>query len=216
MNLMEHEVMSAPIGAEAAGEQKQTVEKARTKIIDAAPLMERLRAAIAFGNEKGMPTDELEQVLEDIEGMEELPPAQPEIIDGRLFVTVDDIKKVGCVLVDEHKSNFCRQFWMDGDGPEPCEDAVSRAFMCELGATCIAKPDGNGDLIALGRIDMLPPVTPKQRTGKWIDDGSELGCQCSECGKSLDEYIHATECMTLIEIPKFCPNCGVKMEGDVS
>ena len=33
--------------------------------------MERLRAAIAFGNEKGLPTDELEQVLADIEGMEE-------------------------------------------------------------------------------------------------------------------------------------------------
>lgn len=128
-NLMEHEVMSAPIGAEAAGEQKQTIEKARTKIIDAAPLMERLKAAIAFGNEKGLPTDELEQVLADIEGMEELPPAQPKIIDGRLFVTVDDIKKVGCVLVDEHKSNFCRQFWMDGDGPAPCEDAVSRAWL---------------------------------------------------------------------------------------
>lgn len=112
MNLMEHEVIGAPIGAEAAGEQKQTIEKARTKIIDAAPLMERLKAAIAFGNEKGLPTDELEQVLADIEGMEELPPAQPKIIDGRLFVTVDDIKKVGCVLVDEHKSNFCRQFWM--------------------------------------------------------------------------------------------------------
>ena len=44
---------------------------------------------------------------------------------------------------------------------EPCEDAVSRAFMYELGATCIAKPDGNGNLIALGRIDMLPPAQPQ-------------------------------------------------------
>jgi len=43
----------------------------KVKLIDAVPLMERLRAAIAFGNEKGLPTDELEQVLADIEGMEE-------------------------------------------------------------------------------------------------------------------------------------------------
>lgn len=49
--------------------------------------------------------------------------AQPKIIDGRLFVTVDDIEKVGCVLVDEHKSNFCRQFYMDAQ-PEiiRCKD----------------------------------------------------------------------------------------------
>ena len=58
-------------------------------------------------------------------------------------------------------------------------------------------------------IDEQPTIEPQ--TGKWIDDGSELGCQCSECCKSLDEYIHVTECMTLIEIPKFCPNCGARM-----
>lgn len=41
------------------------------KLIDAEPLMERLKAAIAFGNEHNLPTDELEQILEDIEEMEE-------------------------------------------------------------------------------------------------------------------------------------------------
>ena len=61
----------------------------------------------------------------------------------------------------------------------------------------------------LNSIQQLPSAQPQ--TARWIDDGSELGCQCSECCKSLDEYIHATECMTLIEIPKFCPNCGARM-----
>ena len=45
--------------------------------------------------------------------------------------------------------------------PEPCEDAVSRKLMYELGATCMARRDENGELVALGRLDMLPPAQPE-------------------------------------------------------
>ena len=34
-------------------------------------------------------------------------------VDGTLWVTVDDVQKVGRVVVDEDKSKFCRQFYMD-------------------------------------------------------------------------------------------------------
>ena len=34
-------------------------------------------------------------------------------VDGTLWVTVDDVQKVGRVIVDEDKSKFCRQFYMD-------------------------------------------------------------------------------------------------------
>ena len=54
---------------------------------------------------------------------------------------------------------------------ESCEDAVSRKFMYELGATCIATRDKNGKLIALGAIEALPPVTPTQ---KWIPVSEKL------------------------------------------
>lgn len=121
------------------------------------------------------------QVERDIYAIEQMPPAQPKIIDGRLFVTVDDIKKVGCVLVDEHKSNFCRQFWMDGDGPEPCEDAVSRKTVKELMLKYgFLAPDMT---VTEFVEDCLPPVTPKQSldiekvskevlnaTSKWLSD----------------------------------------------
>lgn len=207
MNLMEHEVMSAPIGAEAAGEQKQTIEKARTKIIDAAPLMDRLRAAIAFGNEKGLPTDELEQVLADIEGMEEykgdaiecaikalseplqpwevlaaqavLPQPEQHIdIDGTLWITVSDIEQVKRVIVDEEKSKFCKQFYQDAQ-PEP-------------------------------------------RTGKWLPweyamPGKEYKFhKCSVCGvcdEYVDEVPRPNGTIARIErIRNFCPNCGAKMK----
>ena len=44
--------------------------------------------------------------------------------------------------------------------PEPCEDAVSRKLMYELGATCMARRDETGELVALGRLDMLPSAQP--------------------------------------------------------
>ena len=40
-------------------------------------------------------------------------------------------------------------------------DCVSRQFMFELGATCIATRNENGELIALGAIEELPSVTPQ-------------------------------------------------------
>ena len=49
--------------------------------------------------------------------------------------------------------------------------------------------------------------------GRWIDDGTEFGCQCSECGKTLDDYVAPTEYASLNEIPNFCPNCGAKMDA---
>ena len=63
------------------------------------------------------------------ETLEYMPPAQPAQhidADGTLWITVPDIKQVKRVIVDEDKSKFCRQFYMDAQ-PEPCEDAVSRA-----------------------------------------------------------------------------------------
>lgn len=50
--------------------------------------------------------------------------------------------------------------------------------------------------------------------GRWIDDGTEFGCQCSECGKSLDDYVAPTEYASLNEIPNFCPNCGARMDKE--
>ncbi len=183
--MMEHEAMGAPIGAAAAGEQKQTIEKAGTKIIDAAPLMERLKAAIAFGNEKGLPTDELEQVLADIEGMEEykgdaiecaikalsepLQPwevlaaqavlPQPELhidADGTLWITVIDIERVKRVIVDEEKSKFCRQFYMDTQ-PETTTMTVGRS-----------------------------------------KGGITMWYECDNCGEPVDQR------------DNYCPNCGRK------
>jgi hypothetical protein len=91
---------------------------------------------------------------------------------------------------------------------EHCEDCISRKFMYNLGATCIATRNKNGKLIALGTIENLPSVTPTHKIGYWkmTNDylttayGSVDYVKCSCCGEdSLEEG-------------DFCPNCGAKME----
>lgn len=77
--------------------------------------------------------------------------------------------------------------------PEPCEDAVSRKLMYELGATCMARRDENGELVALGRLDMLPSVQPERKTGKWIPvknapmDSEERGYWEDQFGKEFED-----------------------------
>ena len=61
------------------------------------------------------------------------------------------------------------------------------------------------------RVDKMPSVQPERIKGHWVDDCTYMGIQCSACGKSLQDYIHATEYAELMEVPNFCPNCGADM-----
>ena len=84
------------------------------------------------------------------------------------------------------------------DEPEPCEDAVSRKAVLEITAE-------TGALETQARVKSLPPVTPKQRTGRWIkefnDIEGEVRFTCSSCGEF---QLFGTD---------FCYYCGAKMEG---
>lgn len=55
-------------------------------------------------------------------------------------------------------------------------------------------------------VEELPPVTPKQKTGKWIA-GQTIGdgFTCGECNTHYHMYPM---------FYKFCPICGAKMEGE--
>lgn len=89
---------------------------------------------------------------------------------------------------------------------QPCEDAVSRNAVISL-AKDIVIGDYRHRCIDPQSVMELPPVTPKQRTGKWIDD------KCSVCGKGIEDLISSPEWYRNEE-PKFCPYCGVKLEGE--
>ena len=66
---------------------------------------------------------------------------------------------------------------------------------------------------AVGEIEQLPSIQSEHKTGQWIPSDSELEIKCSKCGKDFSEYVDSIDYIYLAEYPKFCPNCGVKMEG---
>ena len=63
--------------------------------------------------------------------------------------------------------------------------------------------------------EVLEYSEPKRKKGKWIDDGTELGCCCSECGTTLDDYFDGSlHEICLSKIPNFCPSCGSYNGGE--
>lgn len=119
-------------------------------------------------------------------------------------------------------------------GQEPCEDAISRemALDCDMSVRLNKSvlnqyPVGEYDYenlrkacfhgIELAKHEMegylveLPPVTPKPKMGQWfIDERPESDREiiCSNCEQPIFKY-HK---MDFDYRPKYCPNCGAKMQ----
>ena len=116
--------------------------------------------------------------------------------------------------------------------PIECDDAISREELLKaidtwdkFGYTetgCfIREPKGDyvpyihyDDVIKC--IKGMPPVTPKQKTGKWewvqYDYNPKLGnWNCSECRSVVIECVGKEE-KGGIPLYKYCPQCGAKMQ----
>lgn len=71
---------------------------------------------------------------------------------------------------------------------------------------------------AWARIDALPSVTPKQKTGRWIygEDNPGTGRDgwfCSEC-EHFEMWDYSADMKSAeLNLPNFCPNCGADMRG---
>lgn len=62
------------------------------------------------------------------------------------------------------------------------------------------------------RFKRLPSVQPSRKTGKWVLIGSRLESRpfaCSECN-----YAFQVDTVMGKTAWRFCPNCGVQMEGE--
>ena len=91
-------------------------------------IIEQMRARIGHNLERSVGRAMIEILDEVGKDVGKLPSAQPYTTtpDGRLWITVDDIDKVTAVVVDEHKSKFCKQFYEDYEDAQPdiirCKD----------------------------------------------------------------------------------------------
>lgn len=83
---------------------------------------------------------------------------------------------------------------------EPCEDCVSRQAVLDVTKRELFMGD------AISGIEKLPPVTPKLKTGRWIESNDIDFYKCSECGCHWEKGVVENCNMD------FCPNCGAKME----
>ena len=83
---------------------------------------------------------------------------------------------------------------------EPCEDAISKKAVLDL-------IEETGKFFLCARIEELPPIQPKAKSGKWINNGTQDSMigeeyKCSICN---EEFI-------LDHNFNYCPNCGAKMQ----
>lgn len=109
---------------------------------------------------------------------------------------------------------------------EPCEDCISRADAEALFRNArnrlnpsdykTADEFNTRDLMLLNAeqlIHMLPPVTPKQKTGHWIPDDTiceDTLYRCSNCDNVYYSDYGDVKDMGY----NYCPNCGAKMESE--
>lgn len=106
----------------------------------------------------------------------------------------------------------CNHYEPDALSQQPCEDCISRETVKQL-----YYKDG---YIAFRKICNLPPVTPKEKTGRWREDANKIDAQfgrhtyiCSECGKYAEYFISGTEVWWDRIKPNYCPNCGSYNRG---
>ena len=62
-------------------------------------------------------------------------------------------------------------------------------------------------------VDKSPTIEPERKTGKWNFIGNQM-FECSECGTcyTQSQFYQMRVRISDTEFPKFCPNCGAKME----
>ena len=116
------------------------------------------------------------------------------------------IKAVDDEIKEKSKADFIALCADESSLEEPCTDAISRedALMALTGEWKESRDEILS--LAIRRIRVLPPVTPAEKVGQWINHKDEH--QCSQCREIVIADKDIWE-----EYPyDYCPNCGAKMD----
>ena len=89
---------------------------------------------------------------------------------------------------------------------EPCEDCISRQAVLDLAKKGVLISNDNYKCVCRA-INDLPSVN-SVKTGHWIDHRYYMECSICEFPWKYSE--------NMAEQFKYCPNCGAKMESEVS
>ena len=78
------------------------------------------------------------------------------------YIPVREVEPIKHACCKDGKANYSEIPTSSTTKNDLGVDCISRQFMYELGATCIATRNENGNLVALGAIKELPSVTPQE------------------------------------------------------
>lgn len=92
---------------------------------------------------------------------------------------------------------------------KPCEDCISRQAVLDINESHHGQMPNHINHQIWQEIKDLPSVQPKTKTGKWVYGDHRCPCCGEDKFKDLDADIWADW------FPKYCPNCGAKMESEV-
>lgn len=84
------------------------------------------------------------------------------------------------------------------------EDCISRQYLLD---NCVVDKV-TMPYVPISKIKNAPPVVPQLKTGRWTNGDPICPCCGEDKFKDLDADIWADW------QPKFCPNCGARMEED--
>lgn len=102
---------------------------------------------------------------------------------------------------------------------EPCEDAVSRETVLDAFWKLDVELRPSAIDAIINMVNSLPPVPPKQRTGKWIrhtrvENVYDIaGVKTWGIKHQCDQCTFTTIAIEGFGYYDYCPHCGAKMEG---
>ena len=127
-------------------------------------------------------------------------------------MTKEELDFIGSMnMCDEISNEAYKKIVCHCEDQQPYEDAVNRQAVHSLMAMLLSGYLYDEDREKIELIDAeiaeLPSVTPKEKTGMWINDWEMGMSECSCCGETyLWEDHKGTENF------HYCPNCGARMQ----
>ena len=127
-------------------------------------------------------------------------------------MTKEELDFIGSMnMCDEISNEAYKKIVCHCEDQQPCEDAVNRQAVHSLMAMLLSGYLYDEDREKIELIDAeiaeLSSVTPKEKTGMWINDWEMGMSECSCCGENyLWEDHKGTENF------HYCPNCGARMQ----
>lgn len=130
-------------------------------------------------------------------------------------MTKEELDFIGSMnMCDEISNEAYKKIVCHCEDQQPCEDAVNRQAVLDTldkmdKALDTDRTVENYKELLNECYKVLPSVTPKEKTGMWINDWEMGMSECSCCGETyLWEDHKGTENF------HYCPNCGARMVSE--